>query len=120
MKRLVSSVLILLASMGGLFAYDPPAGGLLIPLLGSPQAAGYGLTATALDAPWADRLNPAASAGQERTVFDFGYSALTDFGASGQGLGTALSAGLSIPKPYGVWGAGARFVSVPGTMIREC
>jgi flagellar hook assembly protein FlgD/outer membrane protein OmpA-like peptidoglycan-associated protein len=102
--------------MGSLFAYDPPAGGLLIPLLGSPQAAGYGLTATALDSPWADRLNPAASAGQERTTLDFGYSALTDFGLNGQGLGTALSAGLSIPKPYGVWGAGARFVSVPGGM----
>jgi outer membrane protein OmpA-like peptidoglycan-associated protein/flagellar hook assembly protein FlgD len=116
MKRFVFSVLILFASMGSLFAYDPPAGGLLIPLLGSPQAAGYGITATALDAPWADRLNPAASAGQERTVLDFGYSALSDFGASSQGFGTALSAGLSIPKPYGVWGAGLRFVSAPKNM----
>jgi len=117
MKRFWSIVITFAVSIGSLSAaYNPPAGGLLIPLLGTPQAAGSGLTVTALDAPWADRLNPAASAAQERTTLDLGFSALTDFGAAAQGFGTAASAGISIPKPYGVWGAGIRFVSTPASM----
>ncbi len=96
------------------FAYDPPAGGVLLPTLSSPQALASGPTVTAVDAPWADRMNPAASAGQQRPVLDLGYVALTDFGD--QGWGSALSAGYSLPKPYAVWDFGARFVYTPSTM----
>jgi flagellar hook assembly protein FlgD len=101
------------------FAYDPPAGVSLFPLLGSAQALAYGPSVTALDAPWADRENPAASADQQRLVVDAGFTALTDFGIAGnggQGLGGAGSLGLSIPEPYGVWSASAEMVDTPSTM----
>ena len=70
---------------------------------------------TALDSPWADRENPAASAAQQRTVLDAGYTALTDFG-NGQGFGSAAALGLSIPEPYAVWSAGLDYVSTPSSM----
>ena len=109
-------VLALCAAMAAApaFAYDPPAGGSLLPLLGSAQALAYGSSVTALDAPWADRLNPAASAAQQRTVLDLGYTALTDFGD--QGWGSAAAIGLSVPKPYAVWGASLGLVSTPDSM----
>jgi outer membrane protein OmpA-like peptidoglycan-associated protein/flagellar hook assembly protein FlgD len=97
------------------FAYDPPAGGSFFPVLGSAQALAYGPSATALDAPWADRLNPAASAAEQRTVLDAGYTALTDFD-HGQGSGIAASLGISLPEPYAVWSAGAEFLSTPSQM----
>src|SRR5512133_3993111 len=80
--------------------------GSLLSTLGSAQALAYGPSVTALDAPWADRLNPAASAAQQRTVIDAGYTALTDFGLGTQGWGHAAALGLSIPKPYAVWNLG--------------
>ena len=98
------------------FAYDPPAGGTLVPLLPSAHALAYGPAVTATDAPWADALNPAASASQQRTVLEAGYVALTDFGAKGQGWGSAVDLGISLPKPYAVWNAGLRLVSVPSSM----
>jgi outer membrane protein OmpA-like peptidoglycan-associated protein/flagellar hook assembly protein FlgD len=93
----------------------PLEGGSLLSLLGSAQALSYGPSATALDAPWADRLNPAASAAQQRTVFDAGYTALTDFG-KGQGMGSAGFLGLSLPKPYGVWNIGLTGLTTPDDM----
>jgi outer membrane protein OmpA-like peptidoglycan-associated protein/flagellar hook assembly protein FlgD len=113
-RALALAAVLVSAIAAPAFAYDPPAGGLLLPLLGCPEAAAPGLSVTALDSPWADRLNPAASAAQQRTVVAFGYDAITDFGS--QGLGTGLAMGLSVPKPYGVWGAGLRMVSVPASM----
>jgi flagellar hook assembly protein FlgD/outer membrane protein OmpA-like peptidoglycan-associated protein len=71
---------------------------------------------TSLDSPWADRLNPAASAGQQRTVLAAGYEALADLGSTKQGVGTALALGLSLPENYGVLGAGLRLVSTPTAM----
>jgi outer membrane protein OmpA-like peptidoglycan-associated protein/flagellar hook assembly protein FlgD len=119
MKRRIGSLLLAacIAAMAGLpaYAFDPPAGSLFVPLLGSPGASLPGLTVTSLDSPWADRLNPAASAGQQRTVLAAGYEALAGIGTS-QGLGTALALGLSVPQAYGVWGAGLRFISVPASM----
>jgi flagellar hook assembly protein FlgD/outer membrane protein OmpA-like peptidoglycan-associated protein len=94
---------------------DPLEGGSLLSLLGSAQALSSGPTFTALDAPWADRLNPAASAAQQRTVFDAGYTALTDFG-KGQGYGSAGFIGMSIPKPYGVWNFAITGLTTPGSM----
>ncbi len=111
---LALSFLLAFAAMASLSAYTPPAGGLYLPLLGSPSAEVPGLTVTALDSPWADRLNPAASATQQRPVLAAGFEGLTDFG--GQGFGAAVALGLSLPKPYGVWGGGLRLVSVPTTM----
>jgi outer membrane protein OmpA-like peptidoglycan-associated protein/flagellar hook assembly protein FlgD len=117
LRLAVFTALALLASGSApLFAYNPPAGGLLIPTLATADSSIAGLTVTALDSPWADRLNPAASAAQQRPVLSFGYEALTDFGAAQQGLGTALALGGSLPRPFGVLGAGLRLVSTPGAM----
>lgn len=93
----------------------PLGGGSLPSLLESAQALAYGPSVTALDAPWADRQNPSASAGEQRTTLDAGYTALTDFGG-GQGWGNAGALGLSIPTPYAVWNAGLSLISTPKTM----
>lgn len=116
-NRKTASAIALCFAMAAVpaFAYDPPAGGSLFPILGSAAALAYGPSVTALDAPWADAQNPAASAGQQRTVLDAGFTGLTDFGG-GQGFGEAAAFGISIPEPYAVWGAGINFVSTPSTM----
>jgi len=93
----------------------PLGGGSLSSLLTSAQALAYGPSVTALDAPWADRQNPSASAGEQRTTLDAGYTALTDFGGA-QGWGHAGALGISLPTPYAVWNAGVSIISTPGTM----
>jgi outer membrane protein OmpA-like peptidoglycan-associated protein/flagellar hook assembly protein FlgD len=114
-RRAIIPIAICLA-IGTVSAFaDTPASGSLFPILGSAQALGYGPSVTALDSPWADRENPAASADQQRTVLDAGYTALTDFGA-GQGFGGAGALGLSLPTPYAVWSASAELVSTPSSM----
>jgi len=112
--RLLLLALALAAAASPLVAYDPPSGGLLQPILGSPVSSGGGASPSYLEAPWADRLNPAASATQQRPVLDAGYGLLADFGS--QGIGTALNLGLSLPQPYGVWGGGFSFLSTPTSM----
>ncbi len=120
-RKTASAIALFLAMWAATaFAYNPPPGVALFPILGSAQALGYGPSVTALDAPWADRENPAASAAQQRVVLDAGFTALTDFGAESsgpsQGFGGAGSLGLTVPKPYAVWSASAEFVSTPSTM----
>jgi len=115
-KLKLSALFALLFAISAVSAFaEPLENGELLPFLGSAQAMAYGPSVTALDAPWADRFNPAASAGQEVTTLDAGYTALTDFG-QGEGLGSAAALGLSIPKAYGVWNAGLGFISTPKTM----
>jgi flagellar hook assembly protein FlgD/outer membrane protein OmpA-like peptidoglycan-associated protein len=114
--KTASAVALCLAiAAGPAHAYDPPAGGALFPILGSAQALAYGPSATALDEPWADRLNPAASAASQYAVLDAGYTAITDFGG-GQGFGSAGELGFSLPKPYAVWSAGLDFAYAPSSM----
>ncbi len=114
-KAAFAIALVVAIGAGRVFAYDPQPGSSLFPILGSAQGLAYGPSVTALDAPWADRENPAASAAQQRTVLDAGYTALTDLG-NGQGFGSAAALGLSVPEPYAVWSAGLDFVSTPSTM----
>jgi len=113
---IVAAAFVIFLSIGSVYAYDPPAGGTLVPVLPSAHALAQGPTVTAMDAPWADWLNPAASAAQQRPALEASYVGLTDFGQDGQGWGSAASLGLSLPKPYAVWGAGLRFISVPDSM----
>ncbi|HUX37580.1 MAG TPA: FlgD immunoglobulin-like domain containing protein, partial [Rectinemataceae bacterium] len=80
----------------------------------APASSAGGLSSSYSDAPWADRLNPAASATQQRPVIDLGYGLLSDFAS--QGIGSAINLGVSLPQNYGVWGGGLSFVSTPGTM----
>ncbi|MEI6876937.1 MAG: hypothetical protein WCL50_17620, partial [Spirochaetota bacterium] len=97
-----------------LAAASPEPSAFLLPVLGSPVSTGSSRSVTFLDAPWADRLNPAASGAQQRPVLDLGASLLSDFG--GQGYGGALSLGASLPLPYGVWGFGLDGYYTPDTM----
>lgn len=115
-RRIGVLAIALVLCVGGAYAYDPPAGGALVPVLPSAHALAQGPTVTATDAPWADWLNPAASAAQQRTTLEASYVALSDFGQDDQGWGHAVSLGISVPKPYAVWAAGLRFISVPDSM----
>jgi flagellar hook assembly protein FlgD/outer membrane protein OmpA-like peptidoglycan-associated protein len=74
-----------------------------------------GLGVTTLDSPWADRLNPAASAGRQRSALAFGFEGLADLTGS-EGFGSALALGFDLPEPYGVVGGGLRLVSTPAAM----
>ncbi len=114
LQPLAIAALVGVLASSSLAASDPPAGSYLLPLLGAPIPAGSGPSATFLDAPWADRFNPAASGAQQRPVLDIGYGLLSDFGI--QGLGTAINLGFDLPQPYGVWNGGLYFVSTPGSM----
>ena len=108
------ALFLLGAALAPLSSYSPPDGGPMVPLLGSPASSGGGLSSQYVDAPWADRLNPAASGSQQRPVLDLGYGFLSDFAS--QGIGTAISLGTSLPQNYGVWGGGLEFVSTPSSM----
>jgi outer membrane protein OmpA-like peptidoglycan-associated protein/flagellar hook assembly protein FlgD len=115
-NRKTATAIALCVAIAAVPAFATPlGGGSLLPLLESAQALAYGPSVTALDAPWADRLNPAASGAEQRTTLDVGYTALTDFGG-GQGWGSAGGLGISIPKPYGVWNLGASAITTPKTM----
>ena len=80
------ALFIALGSVPSFAAGSPaPLGDGFLPfILGSAQALAYGPYVTGLDAPWADRLNPAASGAEQRTTLDAGYTALTDFGKPGK------------------------------------
>jgi flagellar hook assembly protein FlgD/outer membrane protein OmpA-like peptidoglycan-associated protein len=108
-------VLALLFAAASVWAYDPPAGGPFLPVLPSAAALSQGSTVTALDAPWADMLNPAASAGEQRPTLEADFIGIDDLGG-GQGLGGGGGLGFSLPTPYAVWGADLRFLSTPSSM----
>ncbi|MEI6388389.1 MAG: FlgD immunoglobulin-like domain containing protein, partial [Spirochaetota bacterium] len=114
LQPLAITALVGVLAASSLAASDPPAGSYLLPLLGAPIPAGSGPSATYIDAPWADRFNPAASGAQQRPVLDLGYGLLSDFGS--QGVGTAINLGFDLPQPYGVWNGGLSFVSTPASM----
>jgi outer membrane protein OmpA-like peptidoglycan-associated protein/flagellar hook assembly protein FlgD len=117
-RKIAVSVALCLAIAAAPALALPLESGSLLSQLGSAQALAYGPSVTALDAPWADRLNPAASAAQQRTVLDAGFTGLTDFGASAQKFGFAGGLGISIPKPYAVWNAGLNFIYTPTSMTQ--
>ena len=95
-RKTASAIALFLAMWAArAFAYNPLPGVALFPILGSAQALGYGPSATALDAPWADRENPAASAAQQRTCLDAGFTALTDFGRTS---GPSRASGARAPS----------------------
>ena len=117
-RRLVRHLVALLALLvgaAGAWGYDPPAGGILVPALPSAAALSQGLSVTALDAPWADVLNPAASAGQQRPALEADFIGIDDLSGA-QGLGGGGGLGFSLPEPYAVWGADLRFLATPSTM----
>ena len=75
--------------------------------LSSPVLAGGGGGTASQETPFADRFNPAASAGKQRVTFDSAY-----YGIIGSGYGNAFNLGLTVPQRWAVltggfsyWGA---------------
>ncbi len=105
-----------------LMAYDPPAGAVYVPSLTAPGTlvssgndTGTG-TEAALDP--SSSANPAWQAGARLKRLDAAYLGLTDWGVATQGWGSAASLSYTLPKAYGVWGFGLRFLSVPSAMTQ--
>ncbi|MCR5724269.1 MAG: hypothetical protein K6G80_04190 [Treponema sp.] len=105
MKRVLLTAAGLLLA-GGLFAYNPPAGGQNLLRLSSPAL----LTGAASSAggalynvlPSSIVNNPAITAFEQRIVLDVGVTALTDGNDDDGSLGSAFEAGLLIPGRRGV------------------
>lgn len=105
MKRVLMTAAALLLA-GGLFAYNPPAGGQNLLRLSSPtlltgasSAAGGALYDVLPDSMV---NNPALPAFEQRIVLDLGVTALTDGNDADKSLGSAFEAGLLIPSRRGV------------------
>lgn len=91
-----SKVLLALVFLG-LSVVSLPAQMVVSPLASPLLASGGGGTASQ-ESPFADRLNPAASAGKQRITFDSAY-----FGLIGpRGYGNAFNLGLTWPERWGV------------------
>ncbi|MFA6504799.1 MAG: FlgD immunoglobulin-like domain containing protein [Treponemataceae bacterium] len=118
MKNIAKSVFILF-SIGivasTLFAYDPPRGGETANYYASPFLIDAGSAITSTESPGSDALNPAASAGQQRTVLEAGYTAIVGTGAQ-TGWGSGINLGITIPRPYGVWTASTNFLTIPASL----
>jgi flagellar hook assembly protein FlgD/outer membrane protein OmpA-like peptidoglycan-associated protein len=115
-RTLVAVIVAAFACASAVFGYDPPKGGVFLPSIYSPWGLASTPTVTGDPSPWAAMMNPSATGGTQLTQFEAAYTGVSDFKAGGQGWGSAASLSFSLPVPYGVWGGGARFFSVPGTM----
>lgn len=112
-RVLVALATMLFATVSSLHAeYDPPAGAVTAPLLGSPDLTGHRGTVTSLDSPHGALVNPAAPARAERPAVDGSYVGITDFGVDGQGWnGHGASLGAAFPTRYGVFSGGVQALS---------
>ncbi|MEW6548654.1 MAG: FlgD immunoglobulin-like domain containing protein [Spirochaetota bacterium] len=116
-KRVVFGALLLgMCILLPSFAYDPPKGAFFLRSIYSPWGLASTPTVTGPSAPWAALLNPSATAAEQMTEVEGAYVGITDFGAAGQGWGSAASVAFSLPAPYGVWGGAVSFLHAPGTM----
>ena len=85
-------LLVLFSAAAGLSAQ------MVVSPLSSPVLASGGGGTASQESPFADRLNPAASAGKQRVTLDTAY-----FGLVGQGTyGNAFNLGLTAPQRWGV------------------
>ena len=110
-KIRIAVVIAALLCLIPLSAYNPPKGGFFLPSIYSPWGLAYTPTVTGPSSPWAALLNPSVIADSQLVQFEAAYTGITDFGTAGQGWGSAVSLGFSLPAPYGVWGGAARFFS---------
>ncbi|MGL4981541.1 MAG: hypothetical protein ACRC4W_01550 [Treponemataceae bacterium] len=111
MKRIFSRYLMILVSMTSFlhaFKYNPPAGGDFFYALTTPSllADGFSVTGGAIQnlTPSAILANPAVTAGEQRVVVDFSYTAIPTFGCESS-YGQAISLGMIIPTKRGVFTA---------------
>ena len=115
-KTLIAVFSIVLACTLSVSGYDPPKGAFFLPSLYSPWGLSSTPTVTGQASPWATLLNPSVTGGSQLTQVEGSYTGISDFGTGIQGWGSAAALSFSLPVPYGVWGASARFFSTPGTM----
>jgi flagellar hook assembly protein FlgD/outer membrane protein OmpA-like peptidoglycan-associated protein len=90
--------------------YDPPNGGEELYHLISPLFLAGGPNPVGEESPVSDRLNPAASAAQQRTTLDLSYIALTDPGEDGW-KGHVVNLGGTLPTRYGVFSASSTLLT---------
>lgn len=115
-KSLLVALAFLSACGMAASGYNPPSGGFLLPSLFTPWALSARPTTTGPAAPWASEFNPAALADSKLYQLEGGYTGITDFGAAGQGWGSAASVAFVAPVPFGVWEGQAKFFSSPASM----
>jgi flagellar hook assembly protein FlgD len=115
LRRLIP-VFLCLAAISSLSAYNPPAGGEFVYEFYSPLFSGGGPSVSATQSPSGDALNPASQAALQRFTMEASYLALVGLGAE-VGWGHVVNVSASIPKPFGVWGLGLRFVNVPEPFV---
>jgi len=108
-------ILTSLCAAAAVSAYDPPRGGETASYFASPLLIASGTTVTSTESPGADALNPAASAGQQRTVLDASYTAIVGT-ADQTGWGHGVALGFTIPRAYGVWSVSTNFLTVPDSL----
>lgn len=93
-------VLMFLIASAGLSAQ------MVVSPLSSPLLASGGGGTASQESPFADRLNPAASAGKQRITFDSAYFGLVGTGA----YGNAFNLGLTWPERWGVVTGGISYL----------
>ena len=103
MKSLkVLSVLILVGFVSPILSAQ-----MVVSPLSSPVLAGGGGGTASQESPFADRLNPAASAGKQRVTLDTAYFGLVNTGESG--YGNAFNLGLTVPERWAVLTGGVSY-----------
>jgi flagellar hook assembly protein FlgD/outer membrane protein OmpA-like peptidoglycan-associated protein len=96
-----------------LLAFSAPFGfaQMVVSPLSSPVLAGAGGGTASQESPFADRMNPAASAGKQRVTLDASYFGLVGVGESG--YGNAFNLGLTVPARWGVVTGGLSYWGGP-------
>ncbi len=77
--------------------------------LSSPSLLATGGTTVGSISPYANLLNPAASGGVQRAIFDVNYVGLAGVGPV-SGLGNLFNGALTVPTPVGVFSGSARYI----------
>lgn len=94
-------------------AYDPPTGGQDSYQLLSPYYLGRGFSVTSMESPFADAMNPSASALNQRITLDASYIGLSAFGSSSEDRGWqghAVNLGATFPTRVGVFTGSMRYL----------
>jgi flagellar hook assembly protein FlgD/outer membrane protein OmpA-like peptidoglycan-associated protein len=115
MKRIIFMALLVFLFSTVVFAeYNPPDGTELYYDLFSPTFLAGGDNSAAFESPASDVLNPALAGLKQRVTLDFSYLGI--IGSDIQpGYGNAINAGITLPKPFGVFSASAHLITSPST-----
>ncbi|MFP4384180.1 MAG: FlgD immunoglobulin-like domain containing protein [Spirochaetia bacterium] len=78
----------------------------------SPSFLSGGITASGMESPQSDVLNPAVSGGKQRLTLDLSYINIYGFGTD-TGMGHVINAGVTVPTRAGVFSGSGRFLDSP-------